>query len=87
MIRTFMLAVVMGSAAWLGLTFTTRDVQAQSSAWCEENCRQLCRLTTRNPEACYVRIPCANYRGKQCAPDVRVKARARTYCTQYPGCP
>jgi hypothetical protein len=82
--RRLALAVIIGMAvvSWIGADGAL--AQSKSGDWCEANCRKLCQLTSRNPNACYQRIPCANYRGKACASEARVNARARTYCAQYP---
>lgn len=67
-----------------GLMANQAEAQSKRGAWCEANCRKLCQLTSRNPSACYARIPCGDFKGKECAPDARVNARARSYCAQYP---
>lgn len=79
MIHKLALAIAIASSALLGATFVAQ-AQTKKGAWCEENCRQLCRLTFRDLEACAKWNKCASYRGKECASDARVKARARSYC-------
>lgn len=76
-----MLAVTAGLLASL---IAMAEAQTNEKGWCEANCRRFCDLTSRDPAACYVRVPCSDFRGKQCASEARVSARARIYCARYP---
>ena len=56
---------------------------SQANAWCDKDCRDLCRLTAGcgwkgTTASCITNFQCSQYKGQSCEP-ARVKARARQY--------
>jgi hypothetical protein len=60
---------------------------AQGGAWCEANCKDLCRKIYGRAGAseCFATIPCANYAGRKCAPADVVQSRYVVYCHNNKG--
>jgi hypothetical protein len=73
------------SAAALG-SMATGPADAQG-AWCEANCKALCRKIYGSAGAiqCFAQIPCSDYVGRTCAPDKVVEARYIVYCNANKG--
>ena len=64
---------------------TKKDARVDRDVWCEENCKQMCRRTRGATAAevwCYQTINCAQFRGRQCAPQSEVDRRVAGYCNR-----
>lgn len=89
MVRKLAFALIMASGAWAISGGLVAEAQAQQRAWCEENCRLMCRLTLRpgaTPAQCYAYINCAQFKGRPCASEATVRQRSQAYCKQKGTC-
>jgi hypothetical protein len=80
-------SMLLGVAAVGAIIFGASHTATAQGAWCEANCKDLCRKIYGSSGAvqCFAAIPCADYKGRTCAPGKVVEARYVVYCNSNKG--